>query len=77
MKILTKTHVIYLKRKLRTRKIQIQVEKVCFVTEKMEKFNFEKKYQRGDPLMSELPKKNFFRFSKFQNFFLKNGLNGT
>ena len=28
LKILTKTHVIYLKRKLRTYKIQIQVEKV-------------------------------------------------
>ena len=43
LKILTKTHVIYIKRKLRTCKMQIQVEKVWFVTKKMEKFNFEKK----------------------------------
>ena len=41
LKILTKTHVIYLKRKLRTCKMQIQVEKVWFVTKKMELFNFE------------------------------------
>ena len=37
LKIFTKTHVIYLKRKLRTCKMQIQVEKVWFVTKKMEK----------------------------------------
>ena len=30
LKILTKTHVIYLKRKLRTSRIQIQAEKVQF-----------------------------------------------
>ena len=42
LKNFTKTHVIYLKRKLRTYKMQIQVEKVWFVTKKMEKINFEK-----------------------------------
>ena len=68
LKIFTKTHVIYLKRKLRTCKMQIQVEKVWFVTKKMEKNNFEKKkFQRGDPLMSERSKKKFpfFKISKF------------
>ena len=43
LKILTKTHVIYLKRKLRTCKMQIHVEKVWFVAKKMEKNNFQKK----------------------------------
>ena len=35
MKILTKTHVIYLKRKIRICKIQILVEKVWFVLKKL------------------------------------------
>ena len=75
--IFTKTHVIYIKRKLRTCKMQIQVEKVWFVTKKMEKINFEKKNFKGGTLWSRNGRKKNFRFSKFQNFFLKNGFNGT
>ena len=77
LKILTKTHVIYLKRKLRTCKMQIQVEKVWFVTKKMEKINFEKKNFKGGTLWSRNGWKKKFRFSNFQNIFLKNGFNGT
>ena len=77
LKILTKTHVIYIKRKLRTCKMQIQVEKVWFVTKKMEKFNFEKKISKGGPFDVGTVEKFFICFSKFQNFFLKNGFNGT
>ena len=68
LKILTKTHVIYLKRKLRTCKMQIQVEKVWFVTKKMEKNNFEKKkFSKGGPFeVGTVEKKiQFFKFSKF------------
>ena len=77
LKIFTKTHVIYLKRKLRTCKMQIQVEKVWFVTKKMEKINFEKKISKGGPFEVGTVEKKNFRFSNFQNFFLKNGFNGT
>ena len=75
--IFTKTHVIYIKRKLRTCKMQIQVEKVWFVTKKMEKINFEKKISKGGPFEVGTVEKKNFRFSNFQNFFLKNGFNGT
>ena len=40
LKIFTKSHVIYLKRKLRTFRIQIQAEKVQFFLNKLEKNNF-------------------------------------
>ena len=50
IKIFTKTHVIYLKRKLRTCKMQIQVEKVLFVSKKIEIINFEKKFFKGGTL---------------------------
>ena len=73
LKIFTKTHVIYLKRKLRTCKMQIQVEKVWFVTKKMEKKNWKKKFQRGDPLKSERLKKKI-PFFKFSNFFFEKWL---
>ena len=47
MKILTKTHVIYLKRKLRTSRIQIQVGRVQFVTKEMKTFEFDKRNSKG------------------------------
>ena len=74
LKIFTKTHVIYLKRKLRTCKMQIQVEKVWFVTKKMERFNFEK-FQR--PFDVGTVQNIFLPFIKISKFFLKNGFNGT
>ena len=63
MKSVTKTHVIYFKIELGTCTIQIQVEKVWFVAEKLEKFEFEKKNSKGGTLMSE---QSFF--SLFQSF---------
>ena len=74
--ILTKTHVIYIKRKLRTCKIQIQVEKVWFVTKKLEKNNFQNFFFKGGTLWCRNGWKTFFWFFKFSKFFLKNGLNG-
>ena len=72
LKILTKkTPVIYLKRKLRTCRIQIQVEEVEFVTEKRKKIFLISFFQRGDPLMLERSKNTFFSFSKLQFFFEK------
>ena len=67
LKIFTKTHVIYLKRKLRTCKMQIQVEKVWFVTKKMEKFNFEFFFSKGGPFDVKTVKNIFSIFQKFQN----------
>ena len=44
--ILTKTHVINLKLKLRTCRIQYQVGKVSFVSKKMKKIILKRKFQR-------------------------------
>ena len=71
MKILTKTHVIYLKRKLRTCRIQIQVEKVWFVTKKLEKNNFQNFFFKGGTLWCQSGRKTFFRFFKFSKFFFE------
>ena len=68
MKILTKTHVIYLKRKLRTCRIQIYVEKVWFVTKKLEKNNFQNLFFK---VMSEWSKIFFSIFQIFKIFFWK------
>ena len=43
----------------------------------MEKISFEKKIFKGGTLWSRNGWKKKFRFSNFQNFFLKNGFNGT
>ena len=59
LKIFTKTHVIYLKRTLRTCRMQIQVEKAWFVTKKWKKLILKKKPER---LKKKIP---FFKFSKF------------
>ena len=74
LKNFTKTHVIYLKRKLRTYKMQIQVEKVWFVTKKMEKINFEKKNFKGGTLWSRNGRKKKFPFFKFSKFFFEKWL---
>ena len=47
--ILTKTHVINLKLKLRTCRIQYQVGKVSFVSKKLKKKILKKKFSKGGP----------------------------
>ena len=74
---MTKTYVIYLKRKLRTYKIQIQVEKVWFVTKKWKSLILKFFFSKGGPFDVGTVEIFFSRFSKFQNYFLKNGFNGT
>ena len=73
LKILTKTHVIYLKRKLRTCTIKIQPEKVIFLPKKIFFLNFLIFH-----LMLEDPPKfltfNFLEVSKNKS---KNGFSGT
>ena len=56
---------MYLKRMLRTCRIQIQDEKVCFFEEEPFFRKFLIFFQRGDPLVSE---RKFLFFSIFQNF---------
>ena len=72
MKILIKTCVMYLKRKLRSCRIHIQAEKVCFIYKKWKK----KKFSKFFP-MSERTKKIFFSdFSKISKFFWKKASRG-
>ena len=72
MKILIKVYVIYIKRKLRTCRIQIQIEKVWFIAKKLEKKNFQNFFfQRGDRLMLERTKKIFAIFQIFKKYFWK------
>ena len=61
LKFFCKTYVIYIKRKLRTCRIQIQEEKVWFLFKKDKKIYFFEFF-----LVSEWSKNLFFRF--FQNF---------
>ena len=49
-KILIKVYVIYIKRKLRTCRIQIQIEKVWFIAKKLEKKNFKIFFFKGGTL---------------------------
>ena len=60
---------MYIKKKLKTCRIQIQVEKVWFVTKKMEKNDFEKKIFKGGPFDVGMVEEHFFDFSTFQTFF--------
>ena len=72
LKFFCKTYVIYIKRKLRTCRIQIQEEKVWFLFKKEKKYIFLNFFwcQNGQ-------KKFFFRFfQNFQLFFLKNAPRG-
>ena len=69
MKILTKTHVIYLKRKLRTFRIQIQIKKVGFVTKKWKKMILKKKISKGGPFEVRTVKKKISVFQIFKIFF--------
>ena len=57
---------MYLKRKLRSCRIHIQAERVCFILK-----NGKKKFSKFFP-MSKLAKKFFFEiFQEFQHFFVK------
>ena len=72
LKFFCKTYVIYIKRKLRTCRIQIQEEKVDSFAKKEKFFSF-------DFFPCQNSQKNFFffDFSKFSKTILKNGFNGT
>ena len=72
LKFFCKTYVIYIKRKLRTCGIQIQEEKVWFMSKKLKKNFFSIFFlcQNGQKIFF------FSIFSKFSNFFLKNGPRG-
>ena len=67
LKILSKTHVMYLKRKPKTCKNQIQVEKVWFFWKNQ---FFRLWCLKGKNFL-------FLIFRNFQNSFLKNGFHGT
>ena len=71
LKFFCKTYVIYIKRKLRTCRIQIQEEKVWFLFKKEKKIILLIFFP-----MSEQSKNFFFSFFKIFNFFLKNGPRG-
>ena len=77
MKILRKTDIIYLKRKLRTCRIQIQVEIVWFFGKETKNFIFSIFFPKGGPFGVETVKMVFFNFSKFHNFFSQNSFTGT
>ena len=73
LKFFCKTYVIYIKRKLRTCRIQIQEEKVWFLFKKDKK-----KYIFLNFFWCQNGQKKFFFsiFSKFSTFFLKNAPRG-
>ena len=77
MKILRKADIIYLKRKLRTCRIQIQVEIVWFFGKETKNFIFLIFFPKGGPFGVETVKMVFFNFSKFHNFFSQNNFTGT
>ena len=77
MKILRKTDIIYLKGKLRTCRIQIQVEVVWFFGKETKNFIFLIFFPKGGPFGVKTVKMVFFNFSKFHNFFSQNSFTGT
>ena len=77
IKILRKTDIIHLKRKLRTCRIQIQVETVWFFGKETKNFIFLIFFPKGGPFGVETVKMVFFNFSKFHNFFSQNSFTGT
>ena len=66
-----KIYVIYIKRKLRTCRIQIQDEKVWFFEEKTQILKLFRFWSKGGTLWFRGEKFTFFEFSKFSIFFLK------
>ena len=71
LKIFCKTYVIYIKRKLRTCRIQIQDEKVWFFEKNPQILKFFRFWSKGGTLWSRSEKFTFFEFSKFSKFFWK------
>ena len=67
LKFFCKTYVIYIKRKLRTCRIQIQVEKVWFFGKEPKFLDFWIFFPKGGPFGVETVK---FFFSIFQNFII-------
>ena len=76
MKILRKTDVIYLKRKLRTCRIQIQVEIVYFFIKKQKILIFSIFFPKGGPFGVKTVKIFFSIFKNFITFFSKIALMG-
>ena len=68
---------MYIKKKLWTCRIQIQVEKVWFFGKKSIFIIFSIFFFKGGTLWSRNWKNIYFNFSKFTKFFLKDDLNGT
>ena len=62
----------YLKTKLRTCKIQIQKEKVCFFVKKRKKIKFLIFFSKGGPFEVNTVKKISFDFSKISKNNFKN-----
>ena len=69
--------VIYIKRKLRTCKMQIQKEKVWFFEKKIFFLKFLIFFPKGGPFDVEIVEKIFFRFSKILKTNPKNDFHGT
>ena len=70
-------YVIYIKRKLRTCRIQIQDEKVWFFEKKHKFWNFSDFDPKGGPFGLKAKNSLFLNFQTFQIFYLKNGLKGS
>ena len=66
-----KIYVIYIKRKLRTCRIQIQDEKVWFFEKNPQILKFFRFWSKGGTLWSRSEKFTFFKFSKFSEFFFE------
>ena len=70
-----KVYVIYIKRKLRTCRIRIQIEKVWFIAKNWKK-KFSKFFFKGGTLWCRNNQKNFVHFFNFSKLSLENGFNG-
>ena len=58
-------------------KFRFRLKKYDLLLKKWKKIILKKKISKGGPFDVGTVEKKNFRFSKFQNFFLKNGFNGT
>ena len=58
-------------------KCRFRLKKYDLLLKKWKKLILKKKISKGGPFEVGTVEKKNFRFSNFQNFFLKNGFNGT
>ena len=58
-------------------KCRFRLKKYDLLLKKWKKLILKKKISKGGPFEVRTVEKKNFRFSNFQNFFLKNGFNGT